>query len=170
MGSVLQESFWTISDRRLRPVPTTMRVAQLRCMPKAEASSGVVRPGCLRSPFNWRRKARAQLPHTPSSLLSSVDRICCPAPAGRAIPAALGRAIALCVEPLRRAQRLAPVGLPSLMRRRPGRRYRLRRLADLSRAADSRATLLHAGRGLGMQSELPACQQEDEDQVAFDLR
>jgi hypothetical protein len=41
------------------------------------------------------------------------------------VPAARGRAVALRVEPLSKAQRLAPVGLPSLTRIRSGRRSRL---------------------------------------------
>ncbi len=55
------------------------------------------------------------------------------------VPAARGRAVALRVEPLAKAQRLAPVGLPSLTRTRLGRRCRLRHAAALSRARGSRA-------------------------------
>ena len=54
------------------------------------------------------------------------------------VPAARGRAVALRVEPLSKAQRLDPYGLPSLTQTRPGRRCRLNRAAALSRARGSR--------------------------------
>ena len=53
--------------------------------------------------------------------------------------AARGRAVALRVEPLSKAQRLGPDGLPSLTRTQPGRRCRLKHTAARSRARGSRA-------------------------------